>query len=96
MPKLANYAGRLHEVPFDFQGMIAALAPRRLFVNAPTGDSNFQWRSVDRVIAGAGKVYTLLGAADRVQVKHPECPHDFPPELREQAWQVLGNLKVVP
>jgi dienelactone hydrolase len=93
IPRLADYAGRLQDIPFDFHGMIAALAPRRVFVNAPTGDSNFQWRSVDRVIAAAKKVYILHGVPERLQVEHPDCPHDFPPEMRERAYQVLDELR---
>jgi len=93
IPRLADYAGRLQDIPFDFHGMIAALAPRRLFVNAPTGDSNFQWRSVDKVIAAAKKVYALHGVPERLQVEHPDCPHDFPPDMRELAYQALNELK---
>jgi hypothetical protein len=43
MPKLLEYP--LHEIPFDFHEMIAALAPRWCFISAPLGDTNFKWRA---------------------------------------------------
>jgi hypothetical protein len=92
MPRLAKYQGRLDQIPFDFDGLLAAIAPRRVFISAPLKDSNFQWQSVDRVVATAGKVYTLLGAPDGITVVHPDCPHDFPTEIREQAYSFLEKV----
>lgn len=89
MPPLAKYHSRLDEIPFDFDGLLSALAPRPIFVNAPLKDSNFQWRSVDRVVAAAREVYALLGAPDAITVEHPDCPHDFPPAVRERAYAFL-------
>ena len=89
MPRLADYAGRLDEIPFDFYELIAALAPRVVFVNAPLGDTNFQWRSVDRVVAFAKLLYERHGATDRLEVVHPDCGHDFPDEIRERAYQLF-------
>src|SRR5262245_37376 len=59
MPRLASYAGRLNEIPFDFHELIGALAPRKVLVNAPLGDTNFRWRSVDDVARAASGVYAL-------------------------------------
>jgi dienelactone hydrolase len=92
MPALAAYAGRLEEIPFDFHELLAALAPRPVFVNAPLRDSNFKWQSVDRVIAAARPVFALHGAADRLVVEHPDCEHDFPPEMREKAYAWLARF----
>lgn len=89
MPALARYAGRLGEIPFDFHEILAALAPRGVRVNAPTGDANFQWRSVDRVVAAARPVFRLLGAEERVVVEHPDSEHDFPPAQRQAAYRWL-------
>ncbi|MBS0210130.1 MAG: alpha/beta hydrolase [Planctomycetes bacterium] len=91
MPRMAIYRGRLDEIPFDFDGLLAALAPRPVFVNAPLRDSNFQWASVDRVVASAREVYALLGAPNGITVEHPDCPHDFPEEQREHAYALLDK-----
>ena len=94
MPKLAKYAKSLDKIPYDFYELVGALAPRVFFVNAPTGDSNFKWQSVDSIIAAARPVYALYGAADKIQVVHPDCPHDFPDAIRKTAYEIVDrNLK---
>lgn len=94
MPKLAQYHGRLGEIPFDFYELIAALAPRPVFVNSPLGDSNFSAASVDKIIKAASDIYRLYGVPQNLQVEHPEGAHDFPPQIREQAYRFLdGNLR---
>lgn len=92
MPKLANYKGRLADIPFDFHELIGALAPRHVLIVAPKKDSNFQAASVDRVAAAAKPVFQLYGHADRLRVLHPEGEHDFPPEMREEAYKLFDAV----
>jgi len=92
MPKLANYKGRLADIPFDFHEMIGALAPRHVLIIAPLKDSNFKHDSVDRIVAAAKPVFKLYGHADRLRILHPDCPHDFPPEMREEAYKLFDAV----
>ena len=94
MPKLADYQDRLDEIPFDFAEMIGAIAPRKMLVIAPTRDSNFRADSVDRVTESAREVFNLLGKQNQLRVLHPNCAHDFPPEVREQAYQWIESTFV--
>ncbi|MBL9136429.1 MAG: alpha/beta hydrolase [Verrucomicrobiales bacterium] len=89
MPRLKDYIGRPADIPFDFHELVGALAPRGLFVNAPTGDSNFRWQSVDRIASAAQPVYALYHAEKHLVVRHPECQHRFPPELRQEAYTFM-------
>jgi hypothetical protein len=89
MPALLAFRENLGAVPFDFYELIGALAPRQVFINAPLKDGNFDYRSVDRIINEAGKVYRLYQRPKSLQVEHPDCGHDFPPEIREQAYQLF-------
>jgi hypothetical protein len=73
-------------VPFDFTEMLGVLAPRPVFVNAPLHDSNFDWRSVDRCVDASAPIDRLYGTPDRITVEHPDCDHDFPDAIREQAY----------
>lgn len=91
MPRLADYRGRLEAIPFDFHELVAGLAPRRLLLIAPLGDSNFQAASVDRIADAAAPVFTLLRASERLRVLHPDCGHDFPEAVREAAYQWIAN-----
>lgn len=92
MPRLAAYQNRLSEIPFDFPEMIAALAPRHVFIIAPLHDTNFQAASVDKVADAARPVFALYGHSDRLQVAHPDCGHDFPPEQRQKAYRLFDAV----
>ena len=37
------------QIPWDFHDLVAAVAPRPCLLAAPLHDSNFEWRSVDKV-----------------------------------------------
>ena len=88
MPELLDY--ELESIPFDFHELVGALAPRGVFVSAPKGDSNFRWESVAQIVSAARPVYSLFGAESVLQVRHPECGHDFPPDLRDEAYEFLS------
>jgi len=89
MRRLADYRGRLEDIPFDFHELLAALAPRPVFINAPLRDDNFQWRSVDEIVKASSAVYRLYGVLQNLIVEHPDCAHDFPVDVRERAYQLL-------
>lgn len=94
MLKLADYRGRLPDIPFDFHELIGALAPRPVFINAPLRDSNFQAGSVDEVVKTAATIYRLYGVPDNLRVEHPDCEHDFPEAMREESYRLLEqNLR---
>jgi hypothetical protein len=92
MPKMADYKGRLADIPFDFHEMVGALAPRHVFLIAPKKDSNFRADSVDRIVAAARPVFKLYGHEDRLKLEHPDCEHDFPPEMREAAYKLFDAV----
>mgnify|MGYP003574983181 CR=1 FL=1 len=90
MPRLLEFAP--DKFPFDFPDVLAAIAPRTIFVSAPKGDTNFKWESVDRVVAAARPVFELYGAADEVIVRHPDVGHVFTPEMRRAAYDVMDRV----
>lgn len=92
MPRLLEYRGRLDALPFDFTDVLAAIAPRPVFVSAPLGDSNFRWQSVDGVVTDAVRLALERQVIARIQVVHPDCGHRFPPEQREHAYRVLDEV----
>jgi hypothetical protein len=92
MPKLAGYRGRLADIPFDFHELIGALAPRNVLIVAPKQDSNFRADSVDRIAAAAVPVFRLYDHAERLRVEHPDCGHDFPPAMRDAAYQLFDAV----
>jgi dienelactone hydrolase len=91
MPRIASEFGRdPARMPFDFPELIAALAPRGLFVNAPLHDDNFDCAGVKEAIASAKPAYEAKGAADHLVSVHPDCGHDFPAAARAAAYTFLA------
>lgn len=77
------------QVPFDFYELIAALAPRPFYSNSPISDSNFDVNGVKKAIPKAKEVYELFGAGENLQVRYPACEHDFPTEIRTEAYKFI-------
>jgi hypothetical protein len=92
MPRIQEvYGADPKRMPFDFPELVAALAPRPFFVNAPLGDANFEVSGVRDCLEAARPVYGLLGASGALVAVHPDCGHDFPPEEREAAYRFLDR-----
>ena len=91
MMRMGRYVSAPQDVPFDFYELIAALAPRAVFVNAPLRDANFRHASVDRIRDAALPVFKLYGAEDRLRVEHPDSEHDFPDAVRFAAYEWIAR-----
>ncbi len=90
MPLLRErYALDPGRVPFDFDGVIAALAPRPFFSSSPERDGNFAVAGVRRAEKLVRPVYEFLGAPHNFDVAYPGCAHDFPTVVRERAYRFL-------
>lgn len=93
MPRMRDVYGLDPDrVPFDFYEVVAAFAPRAFFSNSPLRDDNFDVRGVRKAESKAREVYALFGAADRLQICYPDCPHDFPPEIRRDAYALIDRI----
>ena len=79
------------KIPFDFDGIIAALAPRAFFSNSPLNDSNFAVEGVRKGIESASKVYKLFDAENKIVVRYPSAEHDFPDDVRFEAYRFIDN-----
>jgi pimeloyl-ACP methyl ester carboxylesterase len=80
------------QLPFDFTQIIASIAPRPVFTNAPLNDSNFSVKGVKTGIDIIRPVYNWLGYPDNLLVKYPKADHDFPEKTRKEAYAFLDNL----
>lgn len=92
MPRLKDtYGLDLARVPFDFPELIGALAPRAFFTNSPKRDANFDVEGVRLCIGSAERVYRLLGEPGALEAAYPDTGHDFPPEVRLEAYRFLDR-----
>lgn len=79
------------KIPFDFDEIIALLAPRPFFSNSPKYDSNFSVDGVRKGVFNASKVYQFLQAENRIEVVYPPVAHDFPTNVREEAYSFIDE-----
>jgi hypothetical protein len=47
---------------------------------------------VKKAIPAAAEIYKLLDAEDRLQVRYPDCEHDFPRDTRDEAYQFIDRV----
>ncbi len=92
MPRIAELFDKdPKKMPFDFTEVLAVLAPRAVFINAPNQDANFEVSGVKDCVRAAAPVYALFGAPENLVAVYPDCGHDFPPEIREQAYAFIAR-----
>ena len=93
MPRIASDYGKdPARMPFDFPGLLAALAPRPVFINAPLNDSNFEVSGVRDCVAAALPAYQLIfHANDRLVTTYPNTGHEMPPAVRIAAYEFLDH-----
>ncbi|HQR07953.1 MAG TPA: acetylxylan esterase [Gemmatales bacterium] len=87
MPRIASlYQCDPKQMPFDFTEILAAMAPRPVFINAPIKDANFDVDGVRDCVKAALAVYQLFGKEEHLVAEHPDCEHDFPTETRQRCY----------
>ncbi|MEJ7829222.1 MAG: alpha/beta fold hydrolase [Segetibacter sp.] len=93
MPRLRDaYDLDARKIPFDFDEVIAALAPRSFFSNSPENDSNFDVNGVRKGIDNASEVYRFVKADNNLVVRYPDSEHDFPAEVRFEAYNFIDKV----
>jgi pimeloyl-ACP methyl ester carboxylesterase len=92
MPRIAAVYGKdPSRMPFDFPEVLAAIAPRAVFINAPLEDSNFDNSGVHDCTEAALKVYKFFGKTGNIVLETPDSQHDFPPAVREDSYKFLDR-----
>ena len=93
MPRIDTVYGKDPAcMPFDFSEVLAAIAPRAVFVCAPVHDANFEVSGVKDAVAAAQPVFELLGGKDNLRVANPDAEHDFPTETRMAAYAFMDDV----
>ncbi|MDO4585782.1 MAG: alpha/beta fold hydrolase [Planctomycetia bacterium] len=93
MPRIKSvYKDNPLLVPFDFNEILAIIAPRPIFINAPVNDDNFDLSGVQDSVQSALRIYQLYGAADKITLMQPDAEHDFPDNERFMSYQFLDEI----
>jgi hypothetical protein len=71
LPRLGFFVGNEGRLPYDFDEVMAAIAPRSVLVIEPTMDRATTPADVRQAVTRARKVYELYSAADKLAIHEP-------------------------
>jgi dienelactone hydrolase len=74
VPKLGIFIGRETQVPYDYDDLLAAIAPRPVLVVQPSMDRDATPAEVRAAVEEARNTYAAQGAADKLALDEP---HDY-------------------
>ncbi|MBO0799580.1 MAG: dienelactone hydrolase family protein, partial [Blastocatellia bacterium] len=92
LPQLGYFVGEEERVPFDYDEVIALLAPRPALIVAPIRDRYARIDDVRREVEAAAGVYGVLGHKEALQLQTPDDFNRFPRKLQEQVYDWLAGL----
>jgi len=88
MPRIAAVYGKSPaRMPIDFTEILAAIAPRTVYINAPLHDSNFDVQGVRDCVVFATPAFEAQHAVGDLLVEYPDAAHTFPKAQREAAYR---------
>jgi hypothetical protein len=92
MPRIASEFGNdVSQVPFDFDEIVAAFAPRPFLACAAELDDDFDVSGVRDIVRNARPVYERFGVPERLVATYPPTRHSFPSEARKTAYEFLDR-----
>lgn len=71
LPRLGFFVGHESQVPYDFDDLIAMIAPRPVYILNPLLDRDDTASDVEAAVKEAGEVYSLYGASNKLEISSP-------------------------
>jgi dienelactone hydrolase len=71
LPRMGAFVGKEAQLPYDYDELIAALAPRPVYILSPQFDRDAAPADVKLALEQAKKIYRLYNAADNVMLDEP-------------------------
>jgi hypothetical protein len=92
MPRLGYFIGHESRLPFDYDQVLALVAPRPVLVVAPELDRYSPVEDVRREVEEARKVYRLLGNENALELDTPLDFNRFKRPTQERVFDWLARL----
>jgi dienelactone hydrolase len=93
MPRLGFFVGHEQQIPFDFNEVLGAIAPRRALVVAPQLDRDANPADVHKAVDEARKVYALYGAAENLGLMEPYDYNRLPNASQDKIIEWMGQVR---
>ncbi|MCL5096722.1 MAG: alpha/beta fold hydrolase [Candidatus Omnitrophica bacterium] len=92
MPRVTSvYGNDPRKLPFDWPEVLAVVATRPLFINAPLNDMNFVVSGVNECVDAVRPVYQWKNCANNLAVIYPRAEHSFPADARAAAYAFIDR-----
>ncbi|HEX4038279.1 MAG TPA: alpha/beta fold hydrolase [Acidobacteriaceae bacterium] len=85
IPRLGFFVGHEKQIPYDYDGLLAMIAPRPALVVESLLDRDATPSDVSHAVDQARRVYTLYGAQDSLGLMEPWDYNRLPTYLQDQA-----------
>jgi pimeloyl-ACP methyl ester carboxylesterase len=93
MPRLGFFRGHESRLPFDYDEVVALLAPRPVLIVAPSLDRYAPVEDVRSEVAASRRIYALLGHEGSLQLETPLDFNRFPRSRQEQVFDWIAQLR---
>ena len=85
LPRMGAFAGKEARLPYDYDELIAAIAPRPVYVLSPQFDRDATPADVKKAVEQARKVYRLYNAANNLMLDEPWDYNRLPLATQDRA-----------
>lgn len=93
-PRLGFFVGNENRIPYDFNEILASIAPRKVLVIAPKYDKDAHHQDILKCIQNSQEVYDMYGRSKNIQLFTPDDFNRFSPEMRNEMYRwLLDNFK---
>ncbi len=94
IPRLGFFIGHESQIPYDFDDVIAAIAPRPVLVVQPQLDRDANPGAVRDAVARADKIYALAGASGKLTLRDPWDYNRLPTQTQDEIVKWMdSNLR---
>ncbi len=93
LPRLGSFVGHEDRVPFDFDEVLAMIAPKPVLIVAPELDRYARVADVRRELESSRRVYDLLGHPEALQFETPRDFNRFPRSTQEHAFDWIARQR---
>jgi hypothetical protein len=91
-PRLGSFIGEERRIPYDYDELLAMIAPRPVLIFRPRIDYSSTLPDVQNAIQEAGKVFNVLGGAGRLQFLELDDYNRFSPESQKVVYEQLKRM----
>ncbi len=89
IPRLGFFQEHPDRIPYDYEDLLATIAPRHILVIAPEYDQDADVEGVMRSVQKSNEIYKLLGAEPHIGLRTPVDYNRFSEKMREEVYEWL-------